>query len=122
MRKNASTPPTLKIHLLGPFRIFVDGQAVAERQFTRRKPKQLIKVLALEPGQQLHREQVMELLWPNSDPESATNNLHKTIHLARHALELELKSGADSRFLITQGQQILLRAPDTLWIDVDAFV
>ena len=37
MRKNASTPFTLKIHLLGPFRIFVNGQAVEEHQFARRK-------------------------------------------------------------------------------------
>ena len=112
---------SLEIHLLGPFRLIVDGQALDERRFTRRKPKLLIKLLALQAHHQLHREEAMELLWPESDPESATNNLHKAIHLARHALELELKSGADSRFLITQGQQILLRAPDTLWIDVDAF-
>jgi DNA-binding SARP family transcriptional activator/TolB-like protein len=113
---------SLEIHLLGPFRLIVDGQALDERRFTRRKPKLLIKLLALQAHHQLHREQAMELLWPESDPESATNNLHKAIHMARHALESELKSGADSRFIITQGPQILLRAPETLWIDVDAFV
>src|SRR2546422_11298712 len=121
MRKNASTPSTLEIHLLGPFRIFVDGQAIEGRQFTRRKPKQLVKLLALQPHHQLHREQAMELLWPDSDPELAANNLHKTIHLARHALEPDLKSGADSHFIVTQGQQISLRSPEKLWIDVDVF-
>ena len=121
MRKNASTPSTLEIHLLGPFRIFVDGQAIEGRQFTRRKPKQLIKLLALQPHHQLHREQAMEFLWPDSDPESATNNLHKAIHLARHALEPALKSVANSHFILTQGQQVLLRAPGVSWIDVEAF-
>jgi DNA-binding SARP family transcriptional activator len=121
MRKNASTLSNLKIHLLGPFRIFVEGQAIDGRQFTRRKPKQLIKLLALQPHHQLHREQLMEFLWPDSDPESAPNNLHKAIHMARHALEPSLKSVADSHFILTQGQQVMLRAPGTLWIDVDEF-
>src|SRR6266853_4761058 len=102
---------SLEICLLGPFLVVVDGRVITERQWSRRKPALLIKLLALQPHHQLHREQMIELLWPDSDPESATNNLHKAIHLARHALESELKSGADSRFLITQGQQILLRAP-----------
>jgi len=57
MPKKASS---LEIHLLGPFRIFVDGQAIEERQFTRRKPKQLIKLLALQPHHQLLREQAMD--------------------------------------------------------------
>ena len=121
MRKKASTPTTLEIYLLGPFRIFVDGQAIDERQLTRRKPKQLIKLLALQPHHQLHRDQAMEFLWPDSDPESAANNLHKAIHMARHALEPSLKSVAESHFILTQGQQVLLRAPGRLWIDVEDF-
>src|SRR5947207_135019 len=121
MRKKASTPTTLEIHLLGPFRIFVDGQAIEECQFTRRKPKQLIKLLALQPHHQLHRDQAMEFLWRDSDPEAAANNLHKAIHMARHALEASLKSVADSHFILTHGQQVLLRAPARLWVDVEEF-
>jgi DNA-binding SARP family transcriptional activator/TolB-like protein/Flp pilus assembly protein TadD len=112
---------SIEIHLLGAFRVSVDGRVVAERQFTRRKPKQLIKLLALQPNHQLHREQAMELLWPDSDPESAANNLHKAIHMARRALEPSLKSVAESHFILTQGQQVLLRAPGRLWIDVEEF-
>lgn len=44
-KKDAS----LEIYLLGPFRILVDGQLVAARQFTRRRPKLLVKLLALQP-------------------------------------------------------------------------
>jgi DNA-binding SARP family transcriptional activator len=119
--EQSATPSSLEIHLLGHFRLLVDGQAVDERSFTRRKPKLLIKLLALQPNHQLHREQAMELLWPDSDPDSATNNLYKAIHMVRHALEPALKSAADSHFILTQGQQILLRAPERLWIDVEAF-
>lgn len=112
---------SLEIRLLGLFRISVNGQVVADSQFTRRKPKQLLKLLALNPHHQLHREQAMEFLWPDSEPESATNNLHKAIHMVRRALQPDLKSAADSDFIETQSQQIHLTAPGRLWIDVDEF-
>ncbi len=111
----------LEICLLGPFRVAVDSRVVTERQWSRRKPALLIKLLALQPHHQLHREQMIELLWPDADPESAINNLHKAIHLARHALEPELKSAADSHFVLTRGQQIVLTAPGKLYIDVEEF-
>jgi DNA-binding SARP family transcriptional activator/Tfp pilus assembly protein PilF len=105
--------------MLGQFRVSVDG---SERsQWSRQKPKLLVKLLALQAHHELHREQVMEMLWPESDPESAVNNLHKAIHLVRHALEPELKSAANSHFILTRGQQILLTAPGELAIDVEAF-
>ena len=120
-RAKSAAPSSLEIHLLGPFRVRVDGRMVEERRWSRRKPKLLVKLLALQPYHQLRREQAMELLWPDADPEAAANNLHKAIHMARHALEPALKSAADSHFILTQDQQILLRAPGKLWIDVDAF-
>ena len=123
-KSDEERPPvdgSLEIHLLGLFRVVENGRTVTEREFTRRKPKQLIKLLALQPHHQLHREQAMEFLWPDSDPELAANNLHKAIHMARHALEPELNSAADSHFILTQGTQILLTAPGQLWIDVEMF-
>jgi DNA-binding SARP family transcriptional activator/TolB-like protein len=119
--KKEDPPSVLEIHLLGPFRIAVDGRGVEERHFTRRKPKLLVKLLALQPHHLLHREQAMGLLWPDAGTLVAGNNLHKAIHMARHALEPTLKSPADSHFIVTQNQQVLLRAPRTLWIDVDEF-
>lgn len=124
MNPHTPKPPQsseVEIRLLGPFRIAIDGVTVEERAWTRRKSKTLVKLLALQPHHQLHREQVMDLLWPEQEPEAALNSLHKTIHAARRALEPNLKSGADSQFILTQGQQVLLRAPGKLWIDVEEF-
>jgi len=121
MSQEPHTPSKLELRLLGPVRITVDGAPVEERVWTRRKSKSLVKILALAPRHQLHREQLMEHLWPEMEPELAANNLHKAIHAARRALEPELKSGADSRFILTQDQQVLLRAPGELWIDLEAF-
>ncbi|HEX6183605.1 MAG TPA: tetratricopeptide repeat protein [Pyrinomonadaceae bacterium] len=112
---------SLEIHLLGPFRVVVDGLPVEEHRWARRKPKSLVKVLALQPHHRLHREQLAELLWPDSDPDSASNNLHKAIHMARQTLEPGLRAAADSHFILTSGQQVILSAPGELWVDADAF-
>lgn len=112
---------SLKIYLLGTFRIAVDGSPVEAGHWTRRKSKLLIKLLALQPQHQLHREQVIDLLWPGQTLENATNNLHKSIHAARRSLEPELASGSNSRYILTRDQQIIIGDPGGLWIDVESF-
>ena len=107
--------------MLGTFRLAIDGMTVEDRLWTRRKSKTLVKLLALQPQHQLHREQLIEYLWPEQEPDAAINNLHKTIHAARRSLEPELKVGADSRFIVTQDQLIVLRANGGLWVDVEEF-
>src|SRR5436190_5723637 len=51
-----------------------------------RKAKTLVKLLALAPGHRLHRDAVVDVLWPDQDPAAATNNLHQAMHAARRAL------------------------------------
>jgi len=43
-------------------------------------------VLALEPGRRLHREQILELLWPELGASAAQNNLHQALHAARRVI------------------------------------
>lgn len=121
MKSTPRSEGSLEIRLLGSFRVLVDKQEITDPQWVRRKPALLIKLLALQPQHQVHREQAMELLWANSNPEAATNNLHKAIHMARRTLEPELRSGVDSRYILTKGQQITLTAPGQLSIDSEEF-
>src|SRR5262245_25477282 len=117
----SSISGSLEIRLLGSFRVFLDGSPVEGRRWSRRKAQSLVQLLALQPHHQLHREQIMEMLWPDLDVEAAANSLHKALHAARRVLEPDLEPGAYSRFIISQGSQILLRAPRELRVDVDEF-
>jgi predicted ATPase/DNA-binding SARP family transcriptional activator len=75
-------------------------------------------MLALAPQQRLHREQVIDALWPDSDPVAATNTLHVTLHAGRRTLT----SFAPGRRLLTmEDDQIILCADHAVWTDVDAF-
>jgi DNA-binding SARP family transcriptional activator len=116
-----STAPSLELRLLGTFQVTVDGVLVDDGRWARRKPQRLLELLALQPDHQLHREQIVDLLWPQLGYGSDTAPLYKTIHLARRALEPDLAPRAESRFLVTQGSLVILRAPGELWIDIDVF-
>ena len=52
-----------------------------------RKAESLVKLLSLIPEHRLHREQLMDTLWPTLEAKAATNNFHRTLHVARHVLE-----------------------------------
>ena len=94
---------------------------IDERLWTGAKSKSLVKILALSPRHQLGREQLMELLWPELDPDLSSNNLNKVIHAARRVLEPDLKSGTESRFIASQDQHVALKAPGGVHIDADEF-
>jgi DNA-binding SARP family transcriptional activator len=107
----------LQVRLLGGFCIERSdvGQAVSD--WPRRSAKTLIKLLAIQPGHALHRDQVVDILWPRVNAESALNSLGKALHAARHALQPGLPRRQDSAYLrLTDGMLVL----DTEHAIVDA--
>jgi predicted ATPase len=97
------------IKLLGGFSATRDGQPLAPSAWRLRKGRELVKMLSLAPGHRLHREQLLEALWPDLDPVAGANNLHQVVHVARRAL------GADAIGL--REELLTLRAS----VDVDDF-
>jgi predicted ATPase len=80
------------VKLLGGFVATCDGEPVAGSRWRLRKGRELVKLLALAPKHRLHREQLMEALWPELDPGAAANNLHQVVHVARRALGVDAVS------------------------------
>jgi DNA-binding SARP family transcriptional activator len=76
----------VRVWLLGGFRVSIGSRAIEENEWHLRKARSLVKLLALALGHRLHREQVMEALWPELGMHKASNNLHQVLHAARRAL------------------------------------
>ena len=74
------------ITLLGGFRVSVGGVAIADDAWGRRSAAALVKLLSLAPGRRLHREQVIDALWPEIEVGDAGPRLHKAAHFARRSL------------------------------------
>ena len=75
----------MHVSLLGGFSVSVAGQQVPEH-WRLRKAKTVVKLLALAPGHRLHREVVGEVLWPDAEPQVASNNLHQVLHSVRRMI------------------------------------
>jgi DNA-binding SARP family transcriptional activator len=74
------------ITLLGGFSVRVGGVVVNPTEWRRRQAAALVKVLALQPRRRLHREQVIDMLWPELGVQEGAPRLHKAAHYARRAL------------------------------------
>ncbi|WP_327718272.1 AAA family ATPase [Streptomyces sp. NBC_00490] len=112
-------PPVLRLYLLGGFRTErTDGAPVADR-WPRPSSRRLVELLAVSPGRVRHREEIIEMCWPDTaGTPAALGSLRVALHAARRALEPELTARTPSSYLIGEGALLRL-APDTVWIDAD---
>jgi predicted ATPase/DNA-binding SARP family transcriptional activator len=78
----------------------------------------LVKLLALTPDQRLHRDVLLDALWPGRDPASAVNNLHQALHVARRVLAGD---GPSAGLLELRDNVVVLRAQDAVDVDVRRF-
>src|SRR2546430_5468215 len=78
--------PEIHVTLRGRFGVAVGGIPVAEAGWKRRHAAAVVKVLALAPGRRLHREQVIDMVWPGDTIAEAVPKLHKAAHFARRAI------------------------------------
>jgi DNA-binding SARP family transcriptional activator len=74
------------VRLLDGFSVRLDGVPVEDAAWHRRKSAELVQLLALTPGARLHRERVVDALWPDLPLDQALPRLHKAAHFARKAL------------------------------------
>jgi DNA-binding SARP family transcriptional activator len=92
----------LDVRLLGGFRVDLADEAV--RGFESQKVRALLAYLARHPDRDLGREHLADLLWPDSDPDSARRNLRQAIYNLRQGL-----GGRGSEVVDGGGGQNLLR-------------
>ncbi|HEY3364975.1 MAG TPA: tetratricopeptide repeat protein [Symbiobacteriaceae bacterium] len=115
----AANQQELRLELLGRFRVTVGEKIIPDDDWRLRKARALLKLVALAAGHQMHRERVMDLLWPDLDAEAAARNLKYTLHVARRTLDSS--PGAAARYLQLRNDLLALNPPGCLWIDVEAF-
>jgi DNA-binding SARP family transcriptional activator len=108
---------TVRVWLLGSFRVSVGARTIQDDAWRRRKAATLMKLLALASDHRLHREQAVETLWPNLGRKAASNNLRQAIHGARKALH----PVTGSRYLESENELLVLCPGGNLWVDMEAF-
>lgn len=103
--------PSARIFLLGRFGVEVHGRAIPASSWRKRRPIEVLAALALAPGRVLHREELIDRLWPDKDLDAGANNLHRALHDLRRVTDADLAT-------LDRG---VARLSENAWIDVDAF-
>ncbi len=112
----------LRIHLLGVTTVTrSDGTSVEGALWNRVKVRALLAYLAVNEGQPVSRERLIEALWPDLDYKSALHNLNTTIYNLRRSLEPNLKKASESKYIVYQSGQYFLADMEAHWVDVRAF-
>jgi predicted ATPase/DNA-binding SARP family transcriptional activator len=107
--------PHVRVTMLGGFDIKVDGVAVPASVWRLKKARSLVKLLALSEGNSMHRDAVVDALWPGLKAASGTNNLHQALHAARRALAV---AGASEDVLRLRDGIVALRPDGGLTTDI----
>lgn len=117
----SQTTVPLAIYGLGRFRIFTNGKPLADRAFRRRRSLEILKILLTHYGTRLHRDELVELLWPDELPKAAERSVKVAIHYLRRALATN--GGQQTReFILTQNGGYAFNTEAVHFFDVQAFL
>jgi DNA-binding SARP family transcriptional activator len=107
----------LRIFTLGQFSLAIAGEGLNVETWKRKQAVIVLKCLVSQLGRPVHRERLIEWLWPDADAERGWERLKVTISFLRGKLKA---GGAVENTIETMGQCYLLRR-DAVWVDTDAF-
>lgn len=96
-------------------------EQVTEASLQHQRVRSLLSCLVSSPGRKLGREQVMYMLWPELDLETASHRLDRAVHSLRQALEPGRARPATSKLLLTEHSTLALADQTLFWVDADAF-
>ncbi|MGD8243740.1 MAG: BTAD domain-containing putative transcriptional regulator [Anaerolineae bacterium] len=111
----------LRIQTLGSFRVWRGTQKIAPDDWGREKARQILQVLLTHRGRLLHRDQIVEMLWPGSDPETGQRDFNVALSTLRRVLEPDREPRAPSAYIVRDGSLYGLRPGADLWLDANRF-
>ncbi len=115
------TAEPLEIRMLGSFMVSKGKLRIEESEWRNKKALSALKYLAAHHARgPLHRDVIMELLWPEMEPEKASKNLNVALSTIRKTLDPNADWG-DSRYLVSSGDSLLLELGEGGWIDIELF-
>jgi DNA-binding SARP family transcriptional activator len=114
-----SPPSPVHIRCLGGFTITIGG-AVLDCASVKPRARTCLRLLVMHLGAAVHRETLVECLWPGIDAQAGRRNLHVVISTLRQLLEPGVARGGSS-MITREGDTYRLRLPAGSWCDLTSF-
>ena len=107
----------LQIFTLGSFYLAFEGQRIPTAKWGRKQAVTTLKYLMAHLGRPIHREILMEFLWPDDDQDRAWSRLKVIIHSLRQELRA---TGLTGDVIETTNESYVLRR-EAVWVDSSVF-
>jgi len=118
------TTPPLRVCCLGPMEVYHNGERITQwggEKAGGRQAEAIFAFLVVRHRQGVTKDELLDLLWPELDLASAENNLHRTLHALRRALEPNLEPRQPSSYVIYRRDRYWLNPAAPIWIDAQEF-
>ncbi|MDY7106183.1 MAG: BTAD domain-containing putative transcriptional regulator [Actinomycetota bacterium] len=107
---------TLAACMLGPFQLRQRGQVV--NGWNGHKTQPLLKYLLAHRDRPVPRDALVELLWPDADPDTGRRNLHQAVYSLRRILRT---ADPDTQHITFRNDCYVIDDEIDVWCDVDLF-
>lgn len=112
--------PTLRLHLLGPFEVWIGEERLPDKVWRTYRSRFLLACLASRGGKPILADTVIEQFWPDVRPDAGKKNLSQTASDLRKTLT-EHGFDPSEDLVIRKHDVIALNFELPLWNDLDAF-
>jgi len=106
---------SLKTYCLGPFQVYLNGQLISE--WSSLKARSIFKYLVTHLDVPTTSDTLMDIFWPDADPNGARHNLHQAIH----SLRKTLKQGVNIQLILFENDGYFLNPDLNVWLDYIEF-
>jgi ATP/maltotriose-dependent transcriptional regulator MalT/DNA-binding SARP family transcriptional activator len=93
--------PRLCIRSFGPLALHLGSWDSAATVIGRRRTRLLLGLLVAHFDAALTRDQVLEFLWPEADPNAAVNSLNQTVFQLRRLIEPSYREGESPQYVVS---------------------
>lgn len=115
----AAPSKTLRISCFGGLSVHA-GDGEVDLSHVKPRARSALRLLAVHGGHPVHREVLIEALWPGASPEGATRNLHTAVSAIRRLLD-GLAQPPGTSMIVRDGDGYLLEPNGQVEIDVRRF-
>ncbi len=111
----------LRIQTMGAFRLWRGTEEAPARAWRRQKARQLFLLFLTHRRRLIHREQIIDILWPDQPAEEAGRDFKIAYNALCQVLEPARARNAPSAYIVRDGPRYGLRPEADVWLDVALF-
>jgi DNA-binding response OmpR family regulator len=111
----------LRVYALGTLRVYLDDTLLFDESWRNKPAKTIFKLLFTHLGKRYPKDILVEELWPETDPDVASNRLRVAVHELRKALGSRGRKEKGITYVAQQEGSYYLDTTALCWSDTEAF-